>query len=66
MMENFYRLVLQGLEYIEPSDDQDYSTNIQPTSFESGVVDLSDPYAEQLEASHTRERSMRYSLRYRR
>lgn len=40
MMENFYRLALQGLDYIEPTRSVDYQP-IKPREFTDNVIDFS-------------------------
>lgn len=61
MMENLHRLVLQGLTYIEPAGEYDY-TPIQPRDFDDQNLVL--PYDEDEKARKERSKRARFSQRY--
>lgn len=61
MMENLHRLCLQGLDYIEPAGENDYSP-IMPRDFDTESLDFSLASDEDLERS--RSRRARLASRY--
>lgn len=66
MMEDFYRLALHGLTYIEPSTVNDY-INIKPKDIPDNVLDFPVVSELDLVANEERQkRSKRYAERYRR
>ena len=67
MMEDFYRLCLQGLDYVEPAIHADYEI-IQPRDLGDLNIrgdEFGDVFAEIGEETRKRDRAVRYSSRYR-
>lgn len=63
-MENFYRLALQGLQYIEPSTSADYTPIAQRETF-ANVIDFSENLSAQPFEDRP-QRSVAFASRYRR
>lgn len=62
MMENLHRLILQGLDYIEPTLDLDYGLPPPYTDLPDNVLDF-EPF-ENAEDAERRERQRRHKARY--
>lgn len=63
-MENFYRLALQGLSYIEPAGVNDYTT-VRPRNFATPIIIHPDEFA-LAGSSADRDKRERFAKRYRR
>lgn len=63
MMENLYRLCLDGLPYVEPATAEDYKP-IQPTDFSTNVVEFPDLLSSGFD-DDKKDRARKYANRYR-
>lgn len=63
MMENLYRLCLQGLSYVEPAEDSAWEPSPGP-DFSDNVIELTD-FVERDWAAETASRKAKFLARYR-
>lgn len=64
-MENFYRLALQGLSYVEPAEDSDFDLPTAPVDLSNVIIRPDEFGADPFEETEIADRRARYASRYR-